>query len=82
VTAGLLPISATENIGLTVLLQRLEKSVLQLTDRRSHVFRQQEHLGHKEDVKIQHKTTRPSSQAHSDHNYVTRTVNLRHEEHE
>jgi hypothetical protein len=52
VTAGLLPISATENIGLTVLLQRLEKSVLQLTDRRSHVFRHQEHIGHKEPVRI------------------------------
>jgi hypothetical protein len=86
VGAGLLPISATENIGLTVLLQRLEKSVLQLTDRRAHVFRHREHLGHKEAVRIQHQTshslTRLLSQALSDHNCVTRPVNLSREEYE
>ena len=37
---GLLPISATENIGLSVLMDRLDKSIRQLTNRSQHVFRQ------------------------------------------
>ena len=37
---GLLPISATENIGLSVLMDRLDKSIRQLTNRSQYVFRQ------------------------------------------
>jgi hypothetical protein len=41
VAEGLLPISATQNVGLDSLLHRLDKNIQELTNRRQHVFRQE-----------------------------------------